>query len=539
MDTFPMLSLIVFLPLLGAMAALACRSRPDRCRWIALCTAVLDLVLVGSLFFAGRTGGASGTWLLREDHVWIDRLGVHYGLALDGISLLLILLTSLLGVLCVLVSWKEITSHVGAFHFLLLTMQTGILGVFLATDLLLFYLFWEIQLIPMFFLIGVWGHERRIYATVKFVLFSMAGSLFMLIAVLGIALVHGAETGRYSFSLFELVQTPLAPRTEFWLYAAFLLAFAVKIPLFPVHTWLPDAHTEAPTAGSVILAGLLLKTGAYALLRFAFPLFPRAAGESLPLLMALGLFGLFYAAWIALAQTDLKRLVAYSSISHMGLMAVGMAVWSPVSLSGAVLQMVNHGLTTSALFIMVGMLAERTGTRDFAGYGGLWRTMPVFGGFFLLFGVASAGLPGLNNFVSEILILLGTFREKPLPAAAAFAGMVVVLVYALRMIQDTLFGEVRRDERLSDLSTRERLVLVPLAAAVILIGCFPKPLLNRLQDPVLEFIQVTGRVGTAGNHEGSVNPALKGFPSHAFQGGAGFGDFFRIHQCCDGKNAGQ
>ncbi len=373
------------------------------------------------------------------------RLGVRYSLALDGISLVLVLLTAFLSVLCVLVSWKEINSRLQAFHFFLLSMETGVLGVFLSTDLLLFYLFWELQVIPMFFLIGIWGHENRIFATVKFVLFSIAGSLFMLIALIGLYFLHGSQAGHYTFSLFELARTPLAPNVEMWLYAAFLLAFAIKVPMFPVHTWLPDAHTEAPTAGSVILAGLLLKTGAYALLRFAFPLFPNAAADSVPLLLGLGLIGLFYAAWIALAQSDLKRLVAYSSISHMGLIVIGIAVWNTITLSGALLLMVNHGLTTSALFILVGMLSERAGSREFSHFGGLWKNMPVFGGFFLLFGMASVGLPGLNNFVSEILILLGTFKERPVLGGIAFAAIVFVLVYGLRMIQNTIFGEASRD----------------------------------------------------------------------------------------------
>jgi NADH-quinone oxidoreductase subunit M len=497
MTAFPILTLIIFLPLVGGLLLFAVRGNPNRCRWISLGVTLADLLLVVSLFFFELRPIERG-WLLVEDHAWIPSLGVRYSLALDGISLVLAVLTAFLSVLCVLVSWKEINSRLMAFHFFLLSMETGVLGVFLATDLFLFYLFWELQVIPMFFLIGIWGHENRIFATVKFVLFSIAGSLLMLIALIGLYFLHGSQAGHYTFSLFELARTPLAPNVEMWLYAAFLLAFAIKVPMFPVHTWLPDAHTEAPTAGSVILAGLLLKTGAYALLRFAFPLFPNAAADSMPLLLGLGLIGLFYAAWIALAQSDLKRLVAYSSISHMGLIVIGIAVWNTITLSGALLLMVNHGLTTSALFILVGMLSERAGSREFSHFGGLWKNMPVFGSFFLLFGMASVGLPGLNNFVSEILILLGTFKERPVLGVIAFAAIVFVLVYGLRMIQDTIFGDAPQGTSLPDLTSREVAILVPLAAAVVVLGLYPGPVLDLVQDPVQRLVDELDKVMIAG-----------------------------------------
>jgi len=493
MAAFPILTLIIFLPLLGGLSLFALRCKPDRCRWIGLGVTLADLLLVVSLFFMDLRTLEHG-WLLVEDQAWIPRLGIRYSLALDGISLVLVLLTAFLSVLCVLVSWKEIDERLKAFHFFLLSMQTGVLGVFLATDLFLFYLFWELQVIPMFFLIGIWGHENRIFATIKFVLFSIAGSLLMLIAIISLYFLHGSQTGHYTFSLVALIRTPLAHNVEMWLYAAFLLAFAIKVPMFPVHTWLPDAHTEAPTAGSVILAGLLLKTGAYALLRFAFPLFPNAARDSLPLLIVLGLIGLLYAAWIALAQSDLKRLVAYSSISHMGLIVIGLAVWNTITLSGALLLMVNHGLTTSALFILVGMLSERTGSREFSRFGGLWKTMPAFSSFFLLFGMASLGLPGLNNFVSEILILLGTFKERPAIGVTAFAGIVFVLVYGLRMIQDTIFGKASKNGAYPDLTLREAAVLAPLAVAVVVLGLHPGPLLNLFQGPVLGLLNELNKV---------------------------------------------
>jgi NADH-quinone oxidoreductase subunit M len=490
MSDFPWLTVIIFLPLFGSLLALGFNRKPMLCRWTSLWVSLVDLVLVVLLFTLNLQGqsGPTGKWLLAEDHLWIESLGVHYSLGLDGISLMLVLLTAFLTVLCILVSWKEIHTGVGTFHFFILLMETSILGVFLATDLFLFYLFWEIQIIPMFFLIGIWGHEGRIYATVKFILFTLAGSLFMLLALIGLYLVHGKQTGQYTFSLYQLTQTALGPSAEFWLYAAFLLAFAIKIPVFPVHTWLPDAHTQAPTAGSVILAGLLLKTGAYALLRFGFPLFPVAARLSMPLLLVLGLIGLFYAAWIALAQKDLKRLVAYSSIGHMGVIVIGIAVWNTVTLSGAALQMINHGLTTSALFILVGMLDERVHTREIAHLGGFWKKMPTFSAFFLFFAMASLGLPGLNNFVGEFLILVGTIKTWPLVTWFGFAGLVFTVIYVLSLVQKTVFEETRnqqiKEQALADITFREALILAPLAVAVLMIGLHPQPVLNLFEGPV-------------------------------------------------------
>jgi len=487
---FPWLSLILFLPLVGSFLALGLWRRPLACRWASLLVALVDFALVAGLFSLNLKGqaGPTGRWLLAEDFPWIERFGIRYSLGLDGISLMLILLTAFLTVLCVLVSWKQITQRVGAFHFFLMFMETGVLGVFLATDLFLFYLFWEFQLIPMFFLIGMWGHENRVYATIKFIIYTIVGSLLMLAALIGLYVIHGAQTGQYTFALYQLVHTKLSPAAEIWLYAAFLLAFVIKIPLIPVHSWLPDAHTEAPTAGSVILAGLLLKTGAYAVLRFAFPLFPSAALVSVPLLLALGLGGLFYAAWIALAQRDLKRLVAYSSIAHMGLVVIGIGVWNIMTVSGAVLQMINHGLTTSALFILVGMLDERVHTREMDNFGGLWAKMPIFSAFFLLFSMASLGLPGLNNFVGEILILIGTFGKWPWVSGIGFAGLVLTVIYILWFVQSTLFGETRnpqiKERHLEDITAREAAILMPLAAAVLFIGLYPGPLLTLFREPI-------------------------------------------------------
>lgn len=498
MVPIPILSLIVFFPVFGALVALALGHRPRDCRWVSLVAALAEMGLVVSLLLADLSSKAIGDWLIREDFPWIEGLGVRFSLGLDAVSLVLIGLAAFLTVLGVLVSWREIDRWVGPFHAFLLLMEAGVMGVFLATDLFLFYLFWELQLVPMFFIIGIWGHEKRVGATVKFVLFSMTGSLLMLAALISLYLLHGTQTGVYTFSSFDLTQTALPLRLELLLFGAFLLSFAIKIPVVPVHTWLPDAHTEAPTAGSVILAGLLLKTGAYALLRFGMPLFPAATRTLTPLLVGVGLAGLFYASWVAVAQRDMKRLVAYSSIGHMGLIVLGTAVWNLTTLSGSVLQMVNHGLTTSALFILVGMLDARLHSRDLADAGGLWKRMPVFSAFFLFFSMAALGLPGLNNFVGEVLILLGTFKVHPVAGCLGFAGLVLVLVYVLRLVQEALFGPPRDDGLiLRDVTRRELAVLVSLAVAVLFLGLYPRPVLEALQSPLQGLIQGTAQIVTA------------------------------------------
>jgi NADH-quinone oxidoreductase subunit M len=486
MPGLPLLTIIIFLPLLGGFLALATDQRPRRCRWLSLMVTVAELGLVVALAVLHLTPqtGSGGAWLLTEDYAWIPSLGVRYSLGLDGLSLLLLMLTAFINVLCVLISWRAITTKVGSFHFFLLFLESSVMGLFLATDLLLFYLFWEVQLIPMFFLIGIWGHEGRVHAALKFALFTISGSLLMLVALIGLYLLHGQQTGVYTFAYARLLETHLSSTAQFWLYAAFMLAFAIKIPLIPVHTWLPDAHTHAPTAGSLDLAGLLLKAGFYALCRFGFPLFPVAAQASIPVLIALGLGGMFYAGWIALAQTDLKRLVAYSSIGHMGLMVVGLAVWNMMTLTGSLLQMINHGLSTTALFVMVGMLDERLHSRQFADLGGLWGKVPVWSAFFLFFAMASMGLPGLNNFVGEILILVGTFTARPAIGILSFAGLVLTVVYILRMVQDAIFGETRQEQVIADITCREGCILVMLAVPILFIGLHPGPALRLLEQPV-------------------------------------------------------
>jgi NADH-quinone oxidoreductase subunit M len=366
----------------------------------------------------------------------------------------------------------------------MLAMETGIMGVFLALDLALFYLFWEVMLIPMFFLIGIWGHGRKLYSTVKFFLFTMSGSLLMLLAIIALHLLHARQSGVATFSLQQLVGTSLPPDTQLWLFAAFFLAFSIKFPLFPLHTWLPDAHTDAPTAGSVILAGLLLKTGSFGLIRFGYPLFPQAAQTLTPLFYTLAIIGIIYASLVAFAQQDMKRLIAYSSIGHMGFVAIGIAAWQPVALSGSIIQMANHGVTTGALFCLVGMLDERAHTREISAFGGLWGKIPKYSFFFLFFSLATVGLPGLNNFVGEFLILAGTMKTAPLVTALAFTGIVLTLIYSVRLVQELLFQEERQPLLMDDLDLREMTLLTIMALLCLWMGIHPEPLLELIHLPV-------------------------------------------------------
>ena len=484
---FPTLTLLVFLPLGGALLLCALWRNAALARSVALAVTVAAFALSGWVCMSSSLAplqGAPAGFFLFEDASWVERFGIRYTLGMDGISLLMVLLTTFITVIAVLVSWKGIKERSPLFFALLLAMESGILGVFLSLDLFLFYLFWEVMLIPMFFLIGIWGHGRRVYSAVKFFLYTFFGSLLMLVAIISLYLMHGAQTGTYTFSLGQLVRTSVPYGTSLWLFGAFLFAFAIKFPLFPLHTWLPDAHTDAPTAGSVILASLLLKTGAYSLIRFGYPLFPQAALAFTPLLYASAVFGIGYGAWVAFAQTDMKRLVAYSSVSHMGFVALGIAAWSPIALSGALMQMVNHGVTTGALFAIVGMLDERTHSREISAYGGIWGKVPVLAFFFLFFNMASAGLPGLNNFIGEFLVLVGTFRVSPGAAAGASLGIVLTLVYTVRLVQEILFGKENKPLELGDLTLREGAVLAILAVVDVYLGVHPGPVLDLLKVPI-------------------------------------------------------
>lgn len=485
-----LLTYLVFLPAAVSVPLLFVDSE-RAVRWVTLAATSVVLLMTLALYIRLPFEGLPpGSWLAYEDRAWIESFGVRYSLGLDGISLVLVMLTSFVFAVSVAVSWRAVKERIALFHFMLLVMETGVLGVFLAADLFLFYLFWEVMLIPMFFLIGLWGHGRRVYSAVKFFLYTMTGSLLMLAAIIGLYLAHADKTGVYTFAIDSLAGTHVTGAAGMWLFAAFLLAFAVKVPLFPLHAWLPDAHTDAPTAGSVILAGLLLKTGTYGLVRIGFPLFPEAASAMLPVVFAAGLIGLYYASWIAFAQTDMKRLVAYSSIAHLGLVVMGIAAWNEVALAGAVAQMVNHGISTGALFIMVGMLDERSHTREISAYGGLWSKAPALSAFFLLFLLSSSGLPGLNNFVGEFLIFLGLFSRHPVLSALAFAGIVASLIYLLKLAQRLLFGPAPEGLEFGDLTPREATVLVPLAALVIILGLYPSIVLRPLDAPVRDLVEI-------------------------------------------------
>ncbi len=487
------LAWLIIIPALGGLLAWAL-DRPGSAppRWISLAALALDLLIALFLWaqhLSETMISYGGRWLVEINRPWIPHFGINFHLGLDGLSLLLILLTAFLGLLSVLCSWTEIREQVGFFHFNLLWVLAGIMGVFLALDLFLFYFFWEMMLVPMYFLIALWGHENRVYAAIKFFLFTQASGLLMLVAIVALYFMHGRSTGIYTFDYRQLLGTPMARSTAMWLMLGFFIAFAVKLPVVPVHTWLPDAHTEAPTAGSVVLAGLLLKTGAYGLLRFVLPLFPRAAFDFAQIGMALGVIGILYGALLAFAQTDLKRLVAYTSVSHMGFVLLGIFVWNRFALQGVVIQIICHGISTGALFILVGALQERIHTRDMGRMGGLWSTAPRMGGVALLFALASLGLPGLGNFVGEFLVLLGAYQRSVPMAIVAALGLVTATVYSLWLIQTAFHGPNKEGWDLPDLTGREISMMTALIAAIVGLGFYPQPVLNTARQPLnsLEF----------------------------------------------------
>ena len=461
-----LLSLLIALPLVGAIViALAPRRAVQAQKLLGLGVAAASFVL--SLLLVARFQNVPGMQF-RLDVAWIPSFGIGYRVGIDGLSLWLVILTTLLTPLALLGSWRSITQHVKEFNVLMLLLETGMVGVFCAVDLFLFYVFWEAMLIPMYLLIGIWGHGRRIYAAVKFFLYTMAGSVFMLVAFL----VLYANNPAGSFDLLELVERPVDPALQNWLFGAFALAFAIKVPMFPFHTWLPDAHVEAPTAGSVLLAGVLLKMGSYGFLRLAIPLFPSASENYAPWIGALAVVGILYGGLVCLVQTDLKKLVAYSSVAHMGFVMLGIAALTPLSTVGSVYQMLNHGISTAALFFMVGMLYERRHTRAIEDFGGLRNVMPRFTAVFLLISFSSIAVPGFNGFVGEFLILLGSWPKAPALTVLASLGVIIAAAYMLWMIQRVFYGEVTRaeNETLDDVSPREWGVLFPLAALALFMG---------------------------------------------------------------------
>ncbi len=472
-----LLWLIVILLVGGILAWAADRWSEQLPRWISLAATGITLAL-GLVLWARAPAAIEGEWLAELNWSWIPEFGIRFHLAIDGLSLPLVILTSFLGMTAVLASWTEIRRRVGFFHFNLMWVLAGIVAVFLAMDLFLFYFAWELMLIPMYFLIAIWGHERRVYAAVKFFLFTQLSGLLMLAAVIALAFLHYQSAGSFSFSYEDLLGQTMPPATAQWLMLGFFAAFAVKLPMVPVHTWLPDAHTEAPTAGSVVLAGLLLKTGAYGLLRFVIPLFPDASRELAPVILLLAVVGILYGALLAFAQTDFKRMVAYTSVSHLGFVLLGVFAFNEFAAQGALMQMICHGLSTGALFIIAGALQERMHTRDLNRMGGLWTVMPRLSGVALFFAMASLGLPGLGNFVAEFLVLVGAYAVNIPLAVAGTVGVVAATIYSLHLVQKGFHGPAAGGLSLPDLSRREAAVFAPMILLLVALGLYPQPVFD-------------------------------------------------------------
>lgn len=489
---------LILVPLAGGLVAWYFgRQSASAARYVSIFTLAVMLGLVLKIFLQGSAASnlqMYGPWLAEIRLEWIPQIGAGFHLAVDGLNLLLLLLTVFLGLAAVASSWTEIEERVGFFHLMLLWVLAGITGVFLAMDLFLFYVFWELMLIPMYFLIALWGHENRRYAAFKFFLFTQAGGLIMLVGILGLYFVHGRQSGQYTFEYIRLVGTSMGSLAELLLMACFFIAFAVKLPVVPLHTWLADAHTEAPTAGSVVLAGLLLKTGAYGLIRFSLPLFPNASGELAPGCMVIAVIGIIYGAVMAFAQTDLKRLIAYSSISHMGFVLLGVFVGSEAALQGALMQIICHGIATGALFIIAGAIQERTGTRDMGRLGGLWETAPRMGAAALFFAMASLGLPGLGNFVGEFLVLLASYRVNIVITVIAATGVVSATVYSLWFIQRVFHGQGADILKGGDLMAREVTIMLVMMAALLWLGLFPQQIFN-ISQPALKNLRITSVSG--------------------------------------------
>jgi NADH-quinone oxidoreductase subunit M len=512
-----LLTSIVFLPLAGALLVLIAGGRGDRperaplVRTIALAASLVTFA--ATLLLWWRFDPSSAAFQFEERHAWMPDFGIQYYVGVDGISLLLIVLTGFLTPIALLSSWESVHRSVKAFSFFLLALETAMLGVFVSIDLFLFYVFWDAMLIPMYFLIGIWGYERRIYAAVKFILYTMAGSVLMLIAIIALAVAHTAATGAPSFNLLDLYGLPLSQRFEFWAFLAFAVAFAIKVPLFPFHTWLPDAHVEAPTAGSIILAGVLLKMGTYGLLRFAFPLFPAAAAYFAPALATLAVIGIIYGALVAMVQPDMKKLVAYSSVSHLGFVVLGLCALNVQGVQGSVYQMLNHGVSTGGLFMIVGMLSDRRHTRLISEYGGLKAVTPQLVRAFLIITLASIALPFTNGFIGEFLILIGAFQWSPKLASFAATGVILSAVYMLWMFQRVNYGKLTNEKNraLPDLTAREWTMVVPIVAMAIFMGVYPNVFLRPMEPSVNRVIErVTGRApaqARAGARPDSGRPA--------------------------------
>jgi NADH-quinone oxidoreductase subunit M len=486
-----MLTWLIALPVIAAViVALVPKRLKELHLPLGIALSVLPLALAGYVFWVFEPVGG---YQFSQQAVWYEPWGISWSLGIDGISMPMVLLTAILVPISLAAS-TSITRRTKEFVVYALLLEAGMIGVFLALDLFLFFVFFEAILIPMYFIIGIWGGERRIYAAMKFFIFTAFGSALMLAGIIALAFTHAEQFGSASFALSDLMNVELATGAERWLFAAFALAFAIKVPLFPLHTWLPDAHTEAPTAGSVLLAGVLLKLGTYGLLRFNLSLFPQASVDAVWIMGTLGVIGIIYGAVVAIVQPDLKRLVAYSSVSHLGFIILGTFALTSGSLQGAVIQNVNHGLTTGALFLLVGMIYERRHTKQISDFGGLQKVMPVFAGFFLFMVFASIGLPGLNGFVGEFLILIGSFTTLPALTIVAAVGVVLAAIYMLWGYERVFTGALDKEENrvLSDLSIREVSILAPLVILVLVLGLYPKILLDKIApstEAVLDHIE--------------------------------------------------
>jgi NADH-quinone oxidoreductase subunit M len=506
---FPILSLITFLPLVGAILLLMVgREQIRGLRNLAFLVSVATFAVSLPIPFVYDQTTPAVQFVERA--AWIPSLGVTYFVGLDGISLWLVMLTTFLSPLAILCSFESIKHRAKEYYVFLLILETGMLGVFLSLDFFLFYVFWEVMLVPMYFLIGVWGSDRRLYSAIKFFLYTLFGSVVMLLGILAIYFYAGAQTGTYTFdvlalmrvaypnaSVFNLLGVSLGFQDLVWL--SFALSFAIKVPMFPFHTWLPDAHTDAPTAGSVILAGVLLKMGTYGFLRFNLPMFPEASQHFVPLVFVLSIVAIIYGAMVCMVQPDMKRLIAYSSVSHMGFVMLGMFAFNAQGVQGSLLQMINHGLSTGGLFLIVGLIYDRRHTRQIAELGGLSKQMPIYATFFAIIMFSSMGLPGLNGFIGEFLILVGVFRVGWGWGAFAVTGIVLGAAYMLWLYQRTMFGEITKEENktLSDLNAREIATLLPIIALCFWIGLYPSPFLRAMEVSVANVIQAVEK-GAAG-----------------------------------------